>query len=276
MGGRGLAQSNMVFQHTKALPMLIKKLPQLPISAIAVSAFPRREEDSYMPAFLVGKGMAESLGHMMDCPVYYTSHQENHILAAMRGLEPITTPYFGLHVSGGTTELLYGEMAADGTTTMQCIGGSSDLHAGQFVDRVGVAMGLPFPAGPHMETLAKEGIVERPFKLSLKDGAISFSGPASEAARRIERGDVIPENMAREVFACITRGLVKLLDHYWKIYHPPVLIAVGGVMSNTFLREGLEDWAQKKRVRVIFAEPRYSSDNASGNAYGAKLFYEKG
>ena len=50
-GERGLQQSNMVFQHTKALPKLMLELPQVPISGIGVSGFPRREENSYMPAF---------------------------------------------------------------------------------------------------------------------------------------------------------------------------------------------------------------------------------
>ena len=55
----GLQQSNMVFQHTKALPKLISELPQLPISGIGVSGFPS-EENSYMPAFMVGLGYGQS------------------------------------------------------------------------------------------------------------------------------------------------------------------------------------------------------------------------
>ena len=53
-GERGLQQSNMVFQHTRHCLKLISELPQVPISGIGVSGFPRREENSYMPAFMVG------------------------------------------------------------------------------------------------------------------------------------------------------------------------------------------------------------------------------
>ena len=81
-GMKGLQQSNMVFQHTKVLPRLIEELPQVPLSGIGVSAFPRRSDDSYMPAFLVGHGFARSLSHMMQVPMYKFAHQENHIFSS--------------------------------------------------------------------------------------------------------------------------------------------------------------------------------------------------
>lgn len=63
--------------------------------------------------------------------------------------------FYALHVSGGTTELLYCEPAEETFFTAQLISGALDLHGGQFVDRIGVALDLPFPAGPHMERIAK-------------------------------------------------------------------------------------------------------------------------
>lgn len=86
-GMKGLQQSNMVFQHTKVLPRLIEELPQVPLSGIGVSAFPRRSDDSYMPAFLVGHGFGRALSHMMQVPMYEFAHQENHILAALREID---------------------------------------------------------------------------------------------------------------------------------------------------------------------------------------------
>lgn len=58
-----------------------------------------------------------------------------------------------LHASGGTTDLLLAEKRADSTYALTQAGGSKDLHAGQFVDRVGVALGLQFPAGAALEQL---------------------------------------------------------------------------------------------------------------------------
>lgn len=114
-GTRGLQQSQMVFQHTRALPSLIEQLPQdYTLAGIGVSAFPRREANSYMPAFLVGHGLARSLSHIHQVPLYEFSHQENHILAALRVLQTVPAePFYSLHVSGGTTELLYCEPNED-------------------------------------------------------------------------------------------------------------------------------------------------------------------
>ena len=126
-GERGLQQSNMVFQHTKALPKLISELPQLPISGIGVSGFPRREENSYMPAFMVGLGYGQSLSHMMNVPLQVFAHQENHILAALRELKTIPKdPFLALHLSGGTTELVYCHYKGEGIFESHIIGGSKD------------------------------------------------------------------------------------------------------------------------------------------------------
>lgn len=76
MGGRGLSQSNMVYQHVRNLPVLMQRIsPSLgDVSVIGVSSFPRRRADSFMPAFLVGKGLADSLSAAVHIPMYQFSH----------------------------------------------------------------------------------------------------------------------------------------------------------------------------------------------------------
>lgn len=63
---------------------------------------------------------------------------------------PNSDQFLTFHLSGGTSELLYVSSKPSGFE-VEIIGGTTDLSAGQFVDRIGVAMGLPFPAGPHLE-----------------------------------------------------------------------------------------------------------------------------
>lgn len=300
-GARGLQQSQMVFQHTRALPSLIEQLPQnYTLAGIGVSAFPRREANSYMPAFLVGHGLGRSLSHMHNVPLFEFSHQENHILAALRVLQTIPSkPFYSLHVSGGTTELLYCVPHEENFFTAQLVNGAIDLHGGQFVDRVGVALGLPFPAGPKLELLAKtlcanpanlaetvKTLVKeerfKPLPVAVQKGALSFGGPCSEAMRRLERlknkdhqGDVLSEDvqaqMSLAVFHCICESLTKMLTYEWSQRPASRLIAVGGVMANSYLREALLAFGQKQGVTVEFAPPQYSSDNATGVAYGAAL-----
>lgn len=330
-GRRGLQQSEMVFQHTRALPQLIEQLPaQYTLCGIGVSAFPRREENSYMPAFLVGRGLAQSMAHMMQVPLYEFSHQENHILAACREMgHIINEPFYSLHVSGGTTELMYCVPNSKGLFHTELAAGSIDLHGGQFVDRMGVALGLPFPAGPHLEraarelfpdakayayagegldgkpiasntatlatqsmggtvdevkgefieatmgkTLADDAISSRSFRslpIAVKQGQMSFGGPCSEAQRRLARGEYTTATMGMAVFQCISLSMVRFLRFYQKQRPAKHLIAVGGVMCNYYLRQALEDYGLKHRINIHFASPLYSSDNATGVAYGASI-----
>lgn len=276
-GERGLQQSNMVFQHTKALPKLMLELPQVPISGIGVSGFPRREENSYMPAFMVGLGQGETLSHILNVPLHIFAHQENHILAALRDLEHIPTePFLALHLSGGTTELVYCHYQGEGIFESHIIGGSKDLQGGQYVDRIGVAMGLPFPAGKHLESLALQTTEYEPLPSSMKDGWISFAGPCSAAMRRINKtmSDLDKSNLARAVFTSMGNALEKMITYHIKEKPVHTLIAVGGVMSNSLLRKRMETFCKRNHMTLHVAQPQYSVDNATGNAFGAAYLQE--
>ena len=276
-GERGLQQSNMVFQHTKALPKLMLELPQVPISGIGVSGFPRREENSYMPAFMVGLGQGETLSHILNVPLHIFAHQENHILAALRDLKHIPTePFLALHLSGGTTELVYCHYQGEGIFESHIIGGSKDLQGGQYVDRIGVAMGLPFPAGKHLESLALQTTEYEPLPSSMKDGWISFAGPCSAAMRRINKtmSDLDKSNLARAVFTSMGNALEKMITYHIKEKSVHTLIAVGGVMSNSLLRKRMEIYCKRNRMTLHVAQPQYSVDNATGNAFGAAYLQE--
>ena len=277
LGERGLQQSNMVFQHTKALPKLMLELPQVPISGIGVSGFPRREENSYMPAFMVGLGQGETLSHILNVPLHIFAHQENHILAALRDLKHIPTePFLALHLSGGTTELVYCHYQGEGIFESHIIGGSKDLQGGQYVDRIGVAMGLPFPAGKHLESLALQTTEYEPLPSSMKDGWISFAGPCSAAMRRINKtmSDLDKSNLARAVFTSMGNALEKMITYHIKEKPVHTLIAVGGVMSNSLLRKRIKTYCKRNHMTLHVAQPQYSVDNATGNAFGAAYLQE--
>ncbi|MBE0600837.1 MAG: hypothetical protein IH607_03555, partial [Firmicutes bacterium] len=145
-GTCGLRQSEAVFAHLRQLPELVESLMAevkgVTISAVAASASPRDLEDSYMPVFTVGRNFGRTLASVLRVPFFETSHQMGHILAGMIGHPPLNAPFVALHLSGGTTETLL----CDGET-VRLIGQTLDLHAGQLVDRIGVELGLDFPAG---------------------------------------------------------------------------------------------------------------------------------
>mgnify|MGYP000411699526 FL=1 len=81
-----------------------------------------------------------------------------------------------LHASGGTTDLLLAEKQTDSTYALTQAGGSKDLHAGQFVDRVGVALGLQFPAGAALEQLAATAADCIELPVAVRQGDVSLSG----------------------------------------------------------------------------------------------------
>ena len=188
-GRCGLQQSEMVFQHTRNLPRLMEEavgqvlglanselqareahgdsaigfsgLAQAgyELAAIGVSGYPRPLENSYMPAFLAGLSVARSMAAVTGAQLHIISHQENHLEAGVWSAGgPNAARFLLLHASGGTTDVLLAERQQDGRYRITEVGGSMDLHAGQFVDRIGVALGLQFPAGPALEALASKAL----------------------------------------------------------------------------------------------------------------------
>ncbi len=270
-GGRGLRQSDAVFMHLKQLSAMEEALRKtaggdaVPC-AVAVSDRPRDGEDSYMPVFQAGVCVASFLAGSSGVPLYRTTHQRGHIAAAARGT-PLegAERFLAVHLSGGTTDLL--SVSPEKT---ERIGGSLDLHAGQMVDRIGVAMGLPFPAGPEMQALAKDGKSQGLFGTSMEDGDLlcHISGAETLAQRMISEGRIAPADLAREVYDFLARSVSRMiLAGSRKTGLRSVLVA-GGVAASPLLRTMLEERTRKHRdaPELIFGEAELSGDNAVGVA----------
>ncbi|MBO4886304.1 MAG: O-sialoglycoprotein endopeptidase [Clostridia bacterium] len=274
MGGRGLMQSEGVFQHVGRLPALLEALldeaGHPAVSAVCASTRPRPVEGSYMPVFTVGEGFARSVAAALNVPFFATSHQEGHIRAAMVGtrLGP-GDRFLALHLSGGTTEIVRVDGGGIGL-----IGGSNDLHAGQFVDRVGVRLGLPFPAGPELEKLARRGRAQARLPIWVRGCQCSFSGSESAAQRLIDAGGIPPEDMAAEVFSCLARALAKTLWNAARETGEKKLLLAGGVASAALLRELLPERLRRlgADLELNWGRPELSGDNAGGVAL---IGYEK-
>ena len=159
-GALGLRQSEALFQHVKRLPAILEDLKAagLPrvLTAIGASTRPREVEGSYMPCFLAGESQGKAMASVLEVPFYACSHQQGHIAAAAWSagrMDLLDQPHLVWHLSGGTTELLY--VVPDGAMVQAtCIGGTSDISAGQLIDRTGKKLGLPFPAGKAVDELS--------------------------------------------------------------------------------------------------------------------------
>ena len=208
-GARGLRQSEAVFAHIRQLPELYEKtlseLTQQRVDAVCVSARPRDDGDSYMPVFLSGVSFARVAAASLHVPLMETTHQRGHVRAALEDSGLTGGRYLALHLSGGTTEVLL--MDAQQLTLLS---GTRDLHAGQLIDRVGVAMGLPFPAGPSLEKLAMQGKSQSRLPVSMEAGDCHFSGAEARAMQWIQAGEVPVEDTAAEVFSLVERTVLRL------------------------------------------------------------------
>ena len=272
-GRCGLQQSEMVFQHTRNLPLLMEKALQsddIEICGVGVSGCPRPIADSYMPAFLAGVSAAKSIAAVSKIPLYTISHQENHMEAGMWSAGgPEADRFLMLHASGGTTDMLLAQKKADGRYQLEQIGGSMDLHAGQFIDRVGVALGLQFPTGPELEKLAETADYMTELPVSVRKLQVSLSGPATAALRKLQAGED-KAALALGVEYALAETFARMLRNGAAAYDAADVLLVGGVASNKFIRAHVEEKLQKRNIRLWVPEARFSCDNASGCAAYAR------
>ncbi len=276
-GELGLRQSEALFQHVKALPDRMEELRAAGllegISAVAASTRPRAVEGSYMPCFLAGESLGKSLAAALDVPFFAVSHQQGHLAAAAWSagrLDLLDRPFLAWHLSGGTTELLYVE--PDGVNVRaERVGGTTDISAGQLIDRAGVLLGLDFPAGKALDELSRT-CVDRPdpFPVRLNGLEFSLSGMENKIRTLLEKGET-PAGVAAFAVDTVAR-IVRKATVAARNAHPglPVLCS-GGVASNSRLRYELTESCQ-----AIFAEPRYSTDNAMGVATLAPGLRQRG
>lgn len=269
-GERGLRQSDAVFQHTVNIPELISNIDFDidKIDAVAVSSRPRNIDGSYMPCFLVGVSNAVAVSKFTASPLFKTSHQVGHILAALYSvgrLDLIKQKFIAFHVSGGTTEALLVEPDDEHIIKASVIAQSTDLKAGQAIDRAGVLLGITFPCGKEIDALSLKSSKEYKHKLSFKGLDCSLSGVENKVKLMLENNEN-KEDVSKFVisYICDTLDLMtsKIIDEYGQL----PLVFAGGVMSNTFISRRL-----KQKYNAYFALPEFSCDNACGTAIYAYL-----
>ena len=273
-GELGLRQSDAVFHHTKSLPELSGRLfsdiTLNSVTAIGVSTRPRAVEGSYMPCFMVGFSHAKLLADVLQVPLFEFSHQQGHVAASLWSagrMDLMDVPHLAWHLSGGTTELLLIEPDGKNVNCTR-IGGTSDISAGQLIDRTGQMLGLSFPAGKHLDKLWKDANKSDLFQVKCPDLTFSLSGVQNKVEQYfISCSDVC--ETAAYALRCVCYAVLKATQNAKKIYPDLPVIFSGGVASNTMLREMLSS------LDSIFSEPQYATDNAMGIAVLTNRMQEK-
>lgn len=265
-GELGLRQSEALFQHVQRLPGQVEKLAQSgllrDIRAVGASTRPRAVEGSYMPCFLAGTSQGQSMASLLGVPFFAVSHQQGHLAAAAWSaghLELMDRPFLAWHLSGGTTELL--RVWPDGVNVQaEILGGTSDISAGQLIDRAGVMLGLQFPAGKALDQLYDSGSVCKPYSVKLNGLTFSLSGMENKVRQLHEKGASAGE-VARFVLDLVADVVLRTTQAAQKEYPGLPVLCSGGVASNRRLRQVMESGCG-----ALFSQPQYSTDNAMGVA----------
>ncbi len=272
-GALGLRQSDAVFHHTQSLPVLSGRLFSSvdvgKIDAIGVSTRPRAVDGSYMPCFTVGYSHGKLLADALGVPLFCFSHQQGHVAASLWSagrMDLMQAPHLAWHLSGGTTELLL--VSPDGKN-VKCekIGGTSDISAGQLIDRTGQLLGLPFPAGKHLDLLSQSSEKVDFFRVKCQDKTFSLSGVQNKVNEYFSSHS--PEETASYAIYSVANAVLSATKNALKEYVGLPIVFSGGVASNSILRCVLSP------LDPIFCEPMYSTDNAMGIAVLTYLAMEE-
>ena len=273
----GLRQSDAVFFHTRQLPLLLEQLAAEspgPVDAVGVSARPRDMEGSYMPCFLCGEGFARGYAALNRLPLYSFSHQAGHIMAALYScgrLDLADREFLAFHVSGGTTEALHVSPDREHVFRIEQVAASLDLKAGQAIDRVGVLLSLPFPAGKYLDKLSHESRREFKVRPVMRGADCSLSGIQNACEKLFAQGSP-PCDVAKYCIQAVQAAIVGMTRALRERFPGLPLVYAGGVMSNTMIRAAVE-----REFGGLFAAPEFSCDNTAGAALlAARHDREKG
>ena len=215
------------------LPIVEEALQGKKPDLIAVATQP-----GLMGALLMGLSCAKALSYAWDIPFVGVNHIEAHLYAAMMPLEHPPYPAIGLIVSGGHTSLL----KILGVGAYEWIGSTLDDAVGEAFDKTARVLGLPYPGGPEIEKLAKQG---DPKKVPFKPGRIkdrpfhfSFSGLKTQVlyTKDFEKADIAASFQEVALSDLVDKALLAARTFGLKT------IYVGGGVSNN------------KRLRALFAE----------------------
>ena len=264
-GELGLRQSDAVFSHIKSLPELSGRLfshiQVESVTAVGVSTRPRAVEGSYMPCFMVGYSHAKLLADSLGVPLVEVSHQQGHVAASAWSagrMELLDAPHLAWHLSGGTTELLLVEPEGKNVRCTR-IGGTTDISAGQLIDRTGQLLELPFPSGKHLDQLSQAARMQEVFKVKCSAMEFSLSGVQNKVQQFHQKHAQAAET-AGYALRCVATAVYQATVNARKAYPGLPVVFSGGVASNSLLRQVLTP------LSPIFAQPEFSTDNAMGVA----------
>lgn len=253
----------------KVIPLIQSLLTQAQMTIHDLDGIAYTAGPGLAGALLVGATVAKGLAFALGIPSIGVHHLEGHLLAPMLEEHRPSFPFLALLVSGGHTQLI--KVTALGE--YEILGGSLDDAAGEAFDKTAKLLGLPYPGGPHLATLAKQGNASR-FKLPrplLERGLdFSFSGLKTAVSQLIAKS-ANDEQTKADIAASFEQAvvdtlIVKAVRALEQTGFTQLVIA-GGVGANQHLRQSITKLSQEKGFSVFYPRPSFCTDNGAMIAY---------
>jgi N6-L-threonylcarbamoyladenine synthase len=232
------------------------------IDGIAVTAGP-----GLIGSLVVGVATAKALAFATGKPLYAVNHLHGHLFAAFldTDIEP-PYPFLALLVSGGHSQLVEVESARD----LRVIAKTRDDAAGEAFDKTARLLGLPFPGGPALEALARDGnpkaIAFPRYRPEAGALDLSFSGLKTSARYFLESDaakDVTPADVAASFQAAIVDVLIDRVNRALDARGYRAIVLSGGVAANTALATAFRSVGQRRGIPAYVPERRFCTDNAA-------------
>ena len=218
-------------------------------------------------ALMVGVNFAKALAYSLDIPLIAVSHVHGHISANYISHLELTPPFICLMVSGGHCAIL----KIDDYNKFTLLGSTMDDAVGECFDKVARVLGLPYPGGPEIDKLAKEGHIAYHFSVSnaLKNSYnFSFSGIKTAVVNFVHNKAQKNEEINKADIACsfqeaVTEELCEKAVRACQVEGKGKLVVAGGVGANSRLKEKLSNACLERRIDFYAPVLKYCTDNAA-------------
>ncbi|MCB9071665.1 MAG: tRNA (adenosine(37)-N6)-threonylcarbamoyltransferase complex transferase subunit TsaD [Prevotellaceae bacterium] len=269
------------------VPVVHEALKRAGVDKSELSAVAFTRGPGLLGSLLVGTSFAKSFAQSLNIPLVDVNHLQAHVLAHFiqePDVEPVQPkfPFLCLLVSGGNSQIIL----VKGYTDMEVIGQTIDDAAGEAFDKCAKVMGLPYPGGPFIDKLAKEG---NPLAFQFNKPHIagydySFSGLKTSFLYFLRdqikiNPDFIEENKA-DLCASLQKTIIdilmKKLEQAAKDLHVNQVAVAGGVSANSGLRNAFIDYGQRKKWQVFIPKFAFTTDNAAMVAITGYFKYKAG
>jgi N6-L-threonylcarbamoyladenine synthase len=263
----------------KLIPLIDKVIQEANLTKNQIDGIAYTAGPGLIGALLVGASVGRSLGFALNIPTIGVHHMEAHLLAPMLEERKPEFPFVALLVSGGHSMLV--EVESFGKYNL--LGETLDDAAGEAFDKVARLLGLPYPGGPAVAKLAKQGNSKRfhfPRPMVDRSGLdFSFSGLKTFTVNTLHaEGD---DAQTKADIACAFQEaaidtIVIKCRRALEQTNLSRLIIAGGVSANILLRQRLKQMAKKHQVEVFYPRFEFCTDNAAMIAYTGYLHLAQG